>query len=216
MAVHTAFLFIVMSIGVLMLHTEHGLMRTITGHTLGGWLLRHMLPLLIVVPFVLGCFLVLGVRHSYFESAFGVALIVGCMMLLLAGFIWWAAMALNRIDASRQESESRLREGDERLKEAQEMAHLGYWSWNLKTGSVEWSKEVYEIHCLDPKEFIPRVDSIQALSPWPKDHELDKEIMLEAMKTHEKGNFDQRFLRPDKSIGYCNSCLLYTSDAADE
>jgi PAS domain S-box-containing protein len=102
----------------------------------------------------------------------------------------------------RKQAEAALRESEKRLREAQEMAHLGFWYWNVKTGDVTWSDEVYRIFQLDPKEFTPHIDSILELSPWPGDHERDQELIRKAMESHEKGTYEQRFLLPDKSIGY--------------
>jgi len=48
------------------------------------------------------------------------------------------------------------------------MAQLGHWIWDIKTGKVEWSDEVYRIFHLDPETFTPHIDSILALSPWPR------------------------------------------------
>jgi PAS domain S-box-containing protein len=102
----------------------------------------------------------------------------------------------------RKLAENSLRESERRLREAQEMAHLGFWSWNVKTGEVEWSEEVFKIFCLDPKEFTPQIDSILALSPWPEDHQRDQELINRAVETHTPGSYEQKFLRPDKSIGH--------------
>jgi PAS domain S-box-containing protein len=113
MAVHTAVLFIVMSIGGLALCPADGIMRTITSDTIGGWLLRHLLPFTIVVPIVLGWLRVNGERYGHFESAFGVALTMVCMMMLFSGLIWWFAKELNRIDKSRRQSEADLRASEE-------------------------------------------------------------------------------------------------------
>jgi diguanylate cyclase (GGDEF)-like protein/PAS domain S-box-containing protein len=105
----------------------------------------------------------------------------------------------------RKKAQDALRESERRLREAQEMARLGYWRWDVRTGAVEWSEEVFKIFHLDPNKFTPRIDSILALSPWPEDHERDKELIRRAMENHEKGVYEQRFLRPDKSIGYYHS-----------
>ncbi len=103
---------------------------------------------------------------------------------------------------ARKRVEEALRESERRLKEAQNMAQLGHWEWDVKTGNVEWSDEVYRIFQLDPNEFTPHIDSILALSPWPGDHERDKELIEKAIKSHEKGTYEQRFLRPDHSVGH--------------
>jgi PAS domain S-box-containing protein len=102
----------------------------------------------------------------------------------------------------RKRVEEALRESERKLREAQEMAQLGYWRWEVGTGKVEWSEEVYGIFRLDPNKFTPHIDSIQALSPWPDEHERDKELIHRAMENHAAGTYEQRFLRPDGSIGY--------------
>ena len=102
----------------------------------------------------------------------------------------------------RKKAEEALRESEKRLREAQEMAHLGFWHWNVKTGDVTWSDEVYNMFHLDPKKFTPHINSIMELSPWPEDRERDQELIQKAMESHEKGTFEQRFLLPDNSIGY--------------
>jgi PAS domain S-box-containing protein len=105
----------------------------------------------------------------------------------------------------RKHAEEVLRESERKLREAQEMAHLGYWHWDIKTGNVEWSEEVYKIFRLNPKEFTPQIDSIQALSPWPEENQRDKELINKAIESHKPGFYEQKFLRPDKSIGYYSS-----------
>ncbi len=104
--------------------------------------------------------------------------------------------------ADRKQAEEALRESEKRLREAQKMAHLGFWYWDVKTGNVEWSEEVFKIFCLDPNEFTPHIDSILALSPWPEDHQRDQELINRAIETHDQGSYEQKFLRPDQSIGH--------------
>jgi PAS domain S-box-containing protein len=105
----------------------------------------------------------------------------------------------------RKQIEMALRESSRKLQEAQEMAHLGFWSWDIKTGRVEWSDEVFRIFGLDPKEFTPQINSILALSPWPEDQQRDKELIRRAIESREPGTYEQRFLRPDNSTGYYHS-----------
>lgn len=116
----------------------------------------------------------------------------------------------------RKKTEEALYENEKRLKEAQEMAHLGFWRWDIKTGDVEWSEEVYKIFCLDPYIFTPKIDSILELSPWPEDHQRDKELIARAMETHTPGDYEQKFLRPDKSVGYYYSTFRGNYDDSGE
>jgi PAS domain S-box-containing protein len=105
----------------------------------------------------------------------------------------------------RWNAEQALRESERRSREAQAMVHLGYWEWQVKTGDVKWSEEVFKIFQLDPNGFKPRIDSIMALSPWPEEHNRSNELMQRLKDTHEDGSFEQKFLRPDGSVGYYHS-----------
>src|SRR3954453_3850190 len=42
-------------------------------------------------------------------------------------------------------AESALREGEERLRLAQEAAGIGTWDWDLSTGAIRWSPEMYRV-----------------------------------------------------------------------
>ncbi|MFA5253168.1 MAG: PAS domain S-box protein [Methanoregula sp.] len=102
-------------------------------------------------------------------------------------------------------SQDALRESNRRLTEAQELAHLGFWEWDVRTGQVTWSDEVFTIFRLDPATFTPQIDSILALSPWPEEQQRGRELIQRATVSHLPGTYEQRFLLPDKSVGYYHS-----------
>lgn len=116
----------------------------------------------------------------------------------------------------RRKMEEALRLSEANLMEAQQMAHLGYWYWDVNTGNVEWSREVYNIFRLDPDQFTPKIDSILSLSPWPEDHKRDEELIQKAIKSREQGSYEQRFLLPDGGIGHYLSTFQGIYDENDE
>lgn len=100
----------------------------------------------------------------------------------------------------RKRAEEAVQRSQAMLAEAQQIAHFGSWEWDLKTGEVEWSDEVYRIFGLDPEEFTPQIDSILALSP-PEDRDRSQELVARAIESCEVGSYEQRFYRPDGSLG---------------
>ncbi len=52
-----------------------------------------------------------------------------------------------------QKAYDSLKQSEKNLDEAQEMAHIGNWKWNIATVKKYWSDEVYRIFGLKPQEF---------------------------------------------------------------
>lgn len=67
-----------------------------------------------------------------------------------------AELALARADLFQEQMKTR-----ELLSEAQNLAHIGSWEWDLRADTVVWSAEMYKIYGLDPNAFAPSVKSIR-------------------------------------------------------
>ena len=61
--------------------------------------------------------------------------------------------------AELEEAYNSLMESERRLAEAQKIAHLGNWEWNIVTDELYWSDEVYRIFGLNPQEFGATYDA---------------------------------------------------------
>src|SRR5579863_2304124 len=57
-----------------------------------------------------------------------------------------------RAEEERRALSRDLQESNARLEEAQRVAYVGYWEWDLETGEVIWSDETYRIFGLKPQE----------------------------------------------------------------
>jgi PAS domain S-box-containing protein len=114
MAVHTAVAFVILGLGILLARPAEGFMRTVTSNTMGGLLIRRIMPFVVLLPIVLGWLRVQGEQHGYFDSTFGVALMMIVIMLVAMGVTWWTAWTMNRIDMARRQTQAELRESEER------------------------------------------------------------------------------------------------------
>ncbi|MCC4769113.1 PAS domain S-box protein [Methanosarcina sp. DH2] len=88
-----------------------------------------------------------------------------------------------------------LKESEEGLAEAQKMAHIGSWTWNIATGELQWSDEVYCIFGRGPQEFGSTYNSFLKYV-----HPEDRDYVIDAIKkglSEEPQSIDYRILLPD-------------------
>src|SRR6202040_1033770 len=71
-----------------------------------------------------------------------------------------------------------LQESKARLEEAQRVAHVGHWEWDLETNVVVWSDESYRIFGLKPQERPMDLATVRALV-----HPEDRAPLYEGVDT---------------------------------
>ncbi|MCP3062548.1 PAS domain S-box protein [Myxococcus sp. K38C18041901] len=115
MALHSALLFLLLSVGILSVHPRHGLMGVLLRNDAGGLMARRLLPAVIVLPLLVwGLHLLieeLGYRGGPFgNSVFALVTVLAFVLLLARN-----ANALSRLDARQREVAQSLRISEARL-----------------------------------------------------------------------------------------------------
>ena len=98
----------------------------------------------------------------------------------------------------RHQLEEQLRNREEHLREAQEIAKTGSWDWNIKDNTMYWTDQVYRIIGQDPESFKPTFDGyMKAVHPEDK-QEAEKEVntALEGVAPYQA---EYRVILPDGS-----------------
>ena len=99
----------------------------------------------------------------------------------------------------RKRFESELHERERQLKEAQELAHLGAWTFEYSSRTLEWSEEIYKVYGHKAGEVQPSLELFQR-SIHAEDR-LRVMTHLESQKKLVDGtSFEYRHLRGDGAI----------------
>jgi PAS domain S-box-containing protein len=100
---------------------------------------------------------------------------------------------------ARVHAERRLRASKAQLAEAQRVAHFGSWEWDMRSGEVTWSDELYRIYGVSPIEYRPSYDAyLGRVHPEDRDH-VGAAIRT-AAQSGEPFTFEERVVRPDGTV----------------
>jgi PAS domain S-box-containing protein len=119
--------------------------------------------------------------------------------------------AQDEIRAAAEELEDRvatrtaqLATSEERMREAQALAHIGSWYWDVATDSVTWTDELYRIYGLEPQATVATFEGyVDHVHP---DHR--EQVITAVRSTLDSGRsfeHDYRIVRPDASLRWVHA-----------
>jgi PAS domain S-box-containing protein len=106
-----------------------------------------------------------------------------------------------------------LQENKAKLEEAQRVAHVGYWEWDLRTDHVTWSDETYRIYGLHPQKCPMELATIRE-SIHPEDREFVFRKRAEAIQGEVRVDAEHRIVRPNGEVRVVHSQGDLKRDAA--
>lgn len=106
--------------------------------------------------------------------------------------------AIIDLTAQRQAEEA-LRKSISSLAEAQRIAHIGNWEWDVGSDDVYWSDELCRIVGTSPQAFSGNFAAFCELFP-SEDRETVKVAVRKAVKEGRKSDIDHRITRPDGTV----------------
>ncbi len=116
------------------------------------------------------------------------------------------------IQAELKRAQSALLKSNKRLKDAQKIAHMGFWEFDIEKDRLFWSDEVYRIFGLEPQEFEATFEGFMSYV-----HPDDREVLQKeyARSIEEKSSYHliHRTLRKDGSLRYVDERCEHSYDA---
>ncbi|HEY8204564.1 MAG TPA: PAS domain S-box protein [Pyrinomonadaceae bacterium] len=100
---------------------------------------------------------------------------------------------------SHNQVEEQLRQREVELAEAQRLAHVGSWTWDVRGDTVTWSDELYRIFGLHPQQFPATYEAFLACI-HPDDREATRSIVETSLRTGKPYLDRRRIVRPDGEI----------------
>lgn len=113
----------------------------------------------------------------------------------------------------RRRIEDALRESQESLNLALQAAKMGLWSWNIISGAVTWSDEVYRVFGLQPDEFDGSFEMYLNII-----HPADRELVIKKIEQTLRGesseyHIEHRLLDKERKIRWLEGRGQVTRDS---
>lgn len=127
----------------------------------------------------------------------------------------WCAIGIIRDINERKIVERALRKSEARLREAQELSHVGNWELDLRSGIEQWSDECFRIFGLEPTgEPQPYETFTQRLHPDDRNRVVA--AVNDAQHGDKKYDIDYRIIRPNNLVRYVNSrATIYRNELGE-
>jgi signal transduction histidine kinase/CheY-like chemotaxis protein len=115
----------------------------------------------------------------------------------------------------RKAANEALKKSEAGLAEAQRIAHLGYWDWDIWADTVFCSDEIYHIYGRKPEAASPAYEEFMRYA-HPEDRQRLAEALHEALTETKPYGLDYRIVRPDGSVRIIHDEGEITFDATGQ
>ncbi|MHA2370885.1 MAG: PAS domain S-box protein, partial [Candidatus Hodarchaeales archaeon] len=112
----------------------------------------------------------------------------------------------------RKESSEEFRHRSEQLAEAQQLAHLGSWEWDISQNTTVWSDELFQIFGVNPDYFDPNAYEAFLDCLHPEDRDRVVKVMQQALNDLLPFNVEYRIIRPNKTVRHIHARGKITCD----
>jgi PAS domain S-box-containing protein len=89
-----------------------------------------------------------------------------------------------------------MRSSEEQLREAQRIARIGSWQWDVRTNEVTWSEEFFTILGVDPETESPTYDGFFE-HLHPEERERVEQTVQDGLETGDGFHYEARIVTPD-------------------
>ncbi|MGN6587889.1 MAG: PAS domain-containing protein [Solirubrobacterales bacterium] len=113
----------------------------------------------------------------------------------------------------RRRIEEELERSHARLAEAEHLARLGSWDWDIPSRKMTCSNGLFEIYGIAPEEFEETYEISTSRYIHPEDRTFVEEEMQQALEEGTPVDFEYRIIRPDGRVRRLHSRAELIADA---
>lgn len=126
------------------------------------------------------------------------------IMQTLMAIVSVTALIFAAVMGERARTEESVRRNEAQLAEAQQIAHVGSWEWEIDANVVTWSDELHRIYGIEPVAFDATYDGFLA-RVHPEDRAMVSRAVERSLQERAPFSIDHRIVRPDDTERILNA-----------
>ncbi|OFY02668.1 MAG: hypothetical protein A2W89_04090 [Bacteroidetes bacterium GWE2_42_39] len=201
MALHTAATFFILSIGIFCFRPNTGVILVFSMNNLGGYMVRRLLPVLLLIPLVFVWLRMAAQSTGFLSSILGLQLISLVIISVFIFLIWRIAISINILESKSSESAKELSLMNERFSMAARAAKFGVWDWDIPKNLLVWDDRMYELYGVTKNDFAGGYEA-WSNGLHPDDRLHSEEETRKVLAGEKEYNTEFRIIWPDGSVRY--------------
>jgi PAS domain S-box-containing protein len=192
----TVIAMILLSLGLIFIKPGEDLKDLMFRNDPGDILIRKMLPVIILVPFIIGFMVVQGEKILRYDTITSTGIQVFVLIVILALMAFRTRSIINRINASRKFSENSLRESERKYRLIFETANEGIWITDGNRKTLMANQRLLDMLGCSMDEILGKTSSEFLF----KDQEDFRQKTTDNLRTGTRTSGEFKFRRKDGSI----------------
>jgi PAS domain S-box-containing protein len=116
----------------------------------------------------------------------------------------------------RKRAEEALRRSEGYLAEAQRLTRTGSWAWDVRTGALYWSREIFRIYDYEPQEVVTWPQFLERVHPEDRPHIEQRAKIESSEKEWVESQTDFRIVLPDGTIKHLHTVARPVRDGSGD
>ncbi|HMQ78465.1 MAG TPA: ATP-binding protein [Ignavibacteria bacterium] len=196
MALNTSAMFLVFFGGVTLADKQSFFMQLVNGNSASAVISRRMIPLVLILPVILGWLRIFGENAGLYGYSTGVAIFVICVIAALFIMVIYNAARLKKQEDEKSKYENDIIESERKLRAVIDNSTSAIYLKDLNRRFIMVNKATQQNHGLSEKEFLGK--TLTDLFPGHPDavkvYEEHDRMVIESLNPHE---FEETAVLPD-------------------
>lgn len=187
MALNTSAMFLVFFAGITLADKQSFFMQLVSGSAASAVISRRMIPLVILLPVLLGWLRIFGENAGLYGYSTGVAIFVICVIAALFIMVIYNTAALKKQEAEKGRYENEIIESERKLRAIIDNSTSAIYLKDLNRRFIMVNRATQQNHGLNEKEFLGKTltDLFPGHPEAVKIYEDHDRIVIESLNPHE-------------------------------